>query len=105
MDAQKNAKISVHYSSKYTIRQEFKPPLDQGYSSCCEDGVTSTFTSMSSKMPSKYFKGNAQPEHHSNVVDFHCQIYFETMDTVTNCIVEYFNQKDYTRQLFDMVWR
>ena len=32
------------------------------------------------KMPSRYFEGNAQPEHHSNVEDFYCQIYFETVD-------------------------
>ena len=30
------------------------------------------------KMPSRYFEGNAQPVHHSNVEDFYCQIYFET---------------------------
>ena len=36
------------------------------------------------KMPSRYFEGNTQPEHHSNVEDFHHQIYFETVDTVTN---------------------
>ena len=45
------------------------------------------------KMPSKYFEGNAQPEHHSDVEDFYNQIYFETMDTVANCIAECFNQK------------
>ena len=48
------------------------------------------------KMPSKYFEGNAQPEYYSNVENFYCQIYFETVDTVANCIVECFNQKDYT---------
>ena len=48
------------------------------------------------KMPSRYFEDNAQPEHHSIVEDFYCQIYFETVDTVANCIVEHFNQKDYT---------
>ena len=47
-------------------------------------------------MPSKYSQGNAQPEHHSNVEDFYCQIYSGTVDTVTNCIVECLNQKDYT---------
>ena len=48
------------------------------------------------KMPSRYFEGNAQPEHHSNVEDYYCQIYFETVDTVANCILEHFNQKYYT---------
>ena len=43
------------------------------------------------KMPSRYFEGNAQPEHHSNVENFYCQVYFETVDTVANCIVEHFN--------------
>ena len=47
-------------------------------------------------MPSRYFEGTAQPEQHSNVEDFHLQIYFETEDTVANCIVDHFNQKDYT---------
>ena len=47
-------------------------------------------------MPSWYFEGNAQPDHHSNgVEDFYHQIYFET-DPVANYIVEHFNQKDYT---------
>ena len=48
------------------------------------------------KMPSRYFVGGAQPEHHSNVEDFYCQIYLETVNTVANCIVEHFNQKDCT---------
>ena len=48
------------------------------------------------KMPSRYFEGNVQPEHHSNVENFYRQIYFEALDTVANCIVEHFNQKDYT---------
>ena len=48
------------------------------------------------KMPSRYFESNAQPEHHSNVEDFYFQIYFETVETVANCIVEHFNQKDYS---------
>ena len=48
------------------------------------------------KIPSWYFEGNSQPEHHSNVEDFHLQIYFETVDTVANCNVKHFNQKDYT---------
>ena len=48
------------------------------------------------KMSSRYFEGNAQPEHHSNVKDFYHQIYFETVDTVANCTAECFNLKDYT---------
>ena len=47
-------------------------------------------------MPSKYFEGNAQLGNHSYVVDFYHQIYFEPEDNVANCIVECFNQKDYT---------
>ena len=47
-------------------------------------------------MPSRYFEGNVQPEHHFIPEDFYCQIYFETVDTIANCIVERFNQKDYT---------
>ena len=43
-------------------------------------------------MPPRYFEGNAQPEHYSNVEDFYCQIYSGTVDTV----VERLNQKDYT---------
>ena len=48
------------------------------------------------KMQSRYFEGNAQPEHHSNVEDFYRQIYFETLESVANSIVEHFNQKDYS---------
>ena len=48
------------------------------------------------KMSSRYLVDNAQPEHHSNVEDFNRQIYFETVDTVADYIVECFNQKDYT---------
>ena len=47
-------------------------------------------------MPSRYFEGNAQPEQHSNVEDFYHQVYFDTVDTVANCFVERFNQKDYS---------
>ena len=47
-------------------------------------------------MSSRYFEVSAQTEHHSNVKNFYCQIYFETVGTVANCIVKYFNQKDYT---------
>ena len=46
-------------------------------------------------MPSRYFEDNAQPEHHSNIEDFYHQIFFETVDTVANCIIERFNQKYY----------
>ena len=42
------------------------------------------------------FEGNAQPDHHSNVEDVYHHIYLETGDTVANCIVGCFNQKDYT---------
>ena len=41
------------------------------------------------KMPSRYFEGNAQPEHRSNVEDFYHQIYFEPVDTAANYIVEH----------------
>ena len=52
------------------------------------------------KISSRYFEANAQPEHHSNVEDFDHQIYFETLDTVANCIVEHFNHKDYIMYAF-----
>ena len=47
-------------------------------------------------MPSQCFESNAQPEHHSNIEDIFHQIYFETVDTVANCIVEHFSRIDYT---------
>ena len=47
-------------------------------------------------MPSRYFEGNAQPEHHSDVEDFYRHIYIETVDTVAICIVQHFDHKDYT---------
>ena len=43
-------------------------------------------------MPSRYFEGNAQPEHHSNVEDFYHQVYFETVDTVANCHIVSINR-------------
>ena len=46
-------------------------------------------------MPLRYFKGNAQPEHHSNVVYFYHQIYLKLCTLVANCIVECFYQKNY----------
>ena len=46
-------------------------------------------------MLSRYFVSNAQPGNNSNVEDFYYQIYFETVYTVANCIVESFNQKNY----------
>ena len=48
------------------------------------------------KMPSRYFMGNTQSEHHSNEENFYHQIYFDTVDTVANCFVGDFNQKNYT---------
>ena len=48
------------------------------------------------KMPSWYVEDNAQPENHSDVVAFYHQICIETVDSVANCIVEHFKQKDYT---------
>ena len=40
-----------------------------------------------------YFDDNAQSDHHSNIEVFYRHIYFETVDTVANCIVEHYNQK------------
>ena len=52
-------------------------------------------TSLPCKVISWYFDGNAQPEQHSNVENSYHQTYFETVDTVANCIVEHFNQKNH----------
>ena len=46
------------------------------------------------KIQSRYFDGNAQPEHDSNAEDFYRQIYFETVDSETNCILKHFIQND-----------
>ena len=48
------------------------------------------------RWPSRYFEGNVQPKHHSNVENFYRQMYLETMITVANCTVECFHEKDYT---------
>ena len=94
MDAQKNAKLSVTVlrviksdrdaSLRWIMFTEAAVKLDLQAPSllCCR------------KMPSRYFEGNAKPEHHSNVEDFYNLIYFETVETVSSCIVEHFNQKD-----------
>ena len=94
VDAQKNAKLSVTVlrviqsdrdaSLRWimVIQAAVKLDLQAPSLLCCH------------KMPSRYFEGNAQPEHHSNVEDFYHLIYFETVDTLSSCIVEHFNQKD-----------
>ena len=40
-------------------------------------------------MSSGYFEGNVQPEQHFNVGKYDCHVYFETVDSVTNCIFEH----------------
>ena len=83
-------------SSRYMIRHRCKPPLDQVTQAAMKLELQSPSLPRYHKMPSQSFGGNAQPEHHSNIEDIFHQIYFETVDTVANCIVEHFSQKDYT---------
>ena len=40
-------------------------------------------------MSSGYFEGNVQPEQHFYVGDYDRQVYFEPVDSVTNCIFEH----------------
>ena len=83
-------------SSRYTIRQEASLHWTKVTQADVKLELQAPSLPHRLKMPSRYFEGNTQPEHHSNVEDFYCQIYFETVDTAANCIVEHFNQKDYT---------
>ena len=57
-----------------------KTPLDQGHSTVKLE-LQGPSLPRRHKMSSRYFEGNAQPEHHSNVEGFYYQIYFETVDT------------------------
>ena len=45
--------------------------------------------------PIRYFLGEAPSEFHDNVKHYYRQIYFESIDTVVNCIKSRFEQKDY----------
>ena len=69
----KECQAFCHCSLRYMIRQGCKPPLDQAIR--CHQGIMRVML---------------------NVQDFYRQIYFETVGTAANCIVEHFNQKDYT---------
>ena len=93
VDAQKNAKLSVTVLRRIQS-DRMQDSIGPRSLKCCEVGVQAPSLTHHRKMSSRYFEGNAQPEYHSNVEDFYCQ--FETVDTVANCIVEHFNQEDYT---------
>ena len=45
--------------------------------------------------PIRYFLGEAPSRFHDNVKHYYRQIYFESIDTVVNCIKSRFEQKDY----------
>ena len=45
--------------------------------------------------PIRYLLGKAPSEFHDNVKRYYRQIYFESIDTVVNCIKSRFEQKDY----------
>ena len=94
VDSQKNAKPSV------MVLRGIRSDGDASFqwTKVIQDAVNLELQAPSlphhRKMPSRCFEGNAQPEHHSNVEDFDGQIYIETVDSIANCIVEHFNQKD-----------
>ena len=94
--AQKNAKLSV--TALHGIRSDWDASLH--WTKVTQAALKLELQTPSlpchHKIPSRYFEGNAQPEHHSNLEDFYHQIYLETVGTVANCIVESFNQKDYS---------
>ena len=70
VDAQKNAKLSV------TVLRGIQSDKDASlhWTKAIEAAVKLELQAPSlprcCKMPSRYFEGNAQPEHHSNVEDF-----------------------------------
>ena len=76
MDAQKNAKLSV------TVLRGVQSDRDAGLH----------WTKVTQAAGSWSYKHL----HLWRREDFYHQIYFETVDTVANCIVEHFNHKDYT---------
>ena len=94
MDAQKNAKLSV------TVLRVIQSDRDASLrwimvtQAAVKLDLQAPSLPSCHKMPSRYFEDNAQPEHHSNLEDFYHLIYFETVDTLSSCIVEHFNQKD-----------
>ena len=45
--------------------------------------------------PSRYFLGEALSEFHDNVKRYYWQLYFESIDTVVNCVKSRFELKDY----------
>ena len=44
------------------------------------------------KVPTHFDEGNAVPSFHNSVKEYYCQIYFETLDRITSCVKERFNQ-------------
>ena len=80
MDAQKNDKL---YATVLQGRQSDRD-TSLHWTKVTQTGVKlelqASSRSRRHKMPSMYFEGNAQPEHHSNVEDY-LQIYFETGNT------------------------
>ena len=45
--------------------------------------------------PIRYFLGETPSNHHDSVKHYYHQIYFESIDTIVNCIRSRFEQKDY----------
>ena len=91
----KECQAFCYCSSRYTIRQDASLHWTKVIQAAVKLELQAPSLPCRHKMPSRYFEGNAQPEHHSYVEHFYRQIYLETVDTVANYIVECFNQKDY----------
>ena len=96
VDAQKKAKLSVTVLRGIRSDRDVSLHWTKVTQAAVKLRVTSTFIASSPKKPSRYFEANAQPGHRSHAKDFYHQIYFETVETVANCIVECFNQNNYT---------
>ena len=55
--------------------------------------------------PIRYFLGETPSNHHDSVKHYYHQIYFESIDTIVNCIRSRFEQKDYESWKLRESWK
>ena len=96
VDAQKNAKLSVAVLQGTQSDRDTSLHWTKVTQAVVKLELQAPSLPHHCKMPSRYFEGIAQTEHHSNVEDVYLLIYFETMNSVANSIEKHFYQKDYT---------
>ena len=74
MDAQKDAKLSVTVLRSIRLDRDTSLHWTKDTQAAVKLELQVPPFPCRRKMPSRYFEGNAQPEHHSNVKDFYRQI-------------------------------